>query len=201
MELMSSKRYFLVPTFLFLLPLNDDDWSLYSVHFLFYFIYFLALTFTCVRVFTHSNVKDIHSVLEVTVFDEDRDRSADYLGKVAIPLLHVSYEHFLGVGLKGHTPSGKDLKKKKKKLSEVKVLTSKGVDPISVWLVRSEMESKRATCWKIRSWPARPKESSTWRSTSSTTLWVSLRPIIGRAERASSRFFFKSLPNNSESCE
>lgn len=37
-----------------------------------------------------SNVKDIHSVLEVTVFDEDRDRSADFLGKIAIPLLHVS---------------------------------------------------------------------------------------------------------------
>nr|XP_033502076.1 multiple C2 and transmembrane domain-containing protein 1 isoform X3 [Epinephelus lanceolatus] len=35
------------------------------------------------------NVKDIHSVLEVTVFDEDRDRSADFLGKVAIPLLHI----------------------------------------------------------------------------------------------------------------
>lgn len=37
-----------------------------------------------------SNVKDIHSVLEVTVFDEDRDRSADFLGKVVIPLLRVS---------------------------------------------------------------------------------------------------------------
>lgn len=37
-----------------------------------------------------SNVKDIHSVLEVTVYDEDRDRSADFLGKVAIPLLSVS---------------------------------------------------------------------------------------------------------------
>ncbi|CAJ1069989.1 multiple C2 and transmembrane domain-containing protein 1-like isoform X1 [Xyrichtys novacula] len=35
------------------------------------------------------NVKDIHSVLEVTVFDEDRDRSADFLGKIVIPLLHV----------------------------------------------------------------------------------------------------------------
>uniref|UniRef100_UPI0037E73D72 multiple C2 and transmembrane domain-containing protein 1 isoform X4 n=1 Tax=Semicossyphus pulcher TaxID=241346 RepID=UPI0037E73D72 len=35
------------------------------------------------------NLKDIHSVLEVTVFDEDRDRSADFLGKVVIPLLHV----------------------------------------------------------------------------------------------------------------
>ncbi|XP_037608953.1 multiple C2 and transmembrane domain-containing protein 1 isoform X7 [Sebastes umbrosus] len=40
------------------------------------------------KVFTF-NVKDIHSVLEVTVFDEDRDRSADFLGKVAIPLLYV----------------------------------------------------------------------------------------------------------------
>lgn len=43
----------------------------------------------CLRVWS-SNVKDIHSVLEVTVYDEDRDRSADFLGKVAIPLLHVS---------------------------------------------------------------------------------------------------------------
>lgn len=41
-----------------------------------------------------SNVKDIHSVLEVTVYDEDRDRSADFLGKVAIPLLNVSQRQF-----------------------------------------------------------------------------------------------------------
>ncbi|KAI5613254.1 multiple C2 and transmembrane domain-containing protein 1 [Silurus asotus] len=40
------------------------------------------------KVFTF-NVKDIHSVLEVTVYDEDRDRSADFLGKVAIPLLSI----------------------------------------------------------------------------------------------------------------
>ncbi|KAM4720409.1 multiple C2 and transmembrane domain-containing protein 1 isoform 2-T2 [Anableps anableps] len=40
------------------------------------------------KVFTF-NVKDVHSVLEVSVFDEDRDRSADFLGKVAIPLLNV----------------------------------------------------------------------------------------------------------------
>ncbi|XP_048838908.1 multiple C2 and transmembrane domain-containing protein 1-like isoform X3 [Brienomyrus brachyistius] len=40
------------------------------------------------KVFTF-NVKDIHSVLEVTVYDEDRDRTADFLGKVAIPLLHI----------------------------------------------------------------------------------------------------------------
>nr|XP_020508034.1 multiple C2 and transmembrane domain-containing protein 1 isoform X2 [Labrus bergylta] len=40
------------------------------------------------KVFTF-NVKDIHSVLQVTVYDEDRDRSADFLGKVAIPLLNI----------------------------------------------------------------------------------------------------------------
>ncbi|XP_055968526.1 multiple C2 and transmembrane domain-containing protein 1 isoform X7 [Sorex fumeus] len=40
------------------------------------------------KVFTF-NIKDIHSVLEVTVYDEDRDRSADFLGKVAIPLLSL----------------------------------------------------------------------------------------------------------------
>ncbi|XP_073446220.1 multiple C2 and transmembrane domain-containing protein 1 isoform X4 [Dendrobates tinctorius] len=40
------------------------------------------------KVFTF-NVNDIHSVLEVTVYDEDRDRSADFLGKVAIPLLSI----------------------------------------------------------------------------------------------------------------
>ncbi|XP_030326243.1 multiple C2 and transmembrane domain-containing protein 1 isoform X3 [Strigops habroptila] len=40
------------------------------------------------KIFTF-NIKDIHSVLEVTVYDEDRDRSADFLGKVAIPLLSI----------------------------------------------------------------------------------------------------------------
>ncbi|XP_053154643.1 multiple C2 and transmembrane domain-containing protein 1 isoform X4 [Hemicordylus capensis] len=40
------------------------------------------------KIFTY-NIKDIHTVLEVTVYDEDRDRSADFLGKVAIPLLSI----------------------------------------------------------------------------------------------------------------
>uniref|UniRef100_A0A673LXQ1 Multiple C2 and transmembrane domain-containing protein 1-like n=1 Tax=Sinocyclocheilus rhinocerous TaxID=307959 RepID=A0A673LXQ1_9TELE len=40
------------------------------------------------KVFTF-NVKDIHSVLEISVYDEDRDRSTDFLGKVAVPLLNV----------------------------------------------------------------------------------------------------------------
>ncbi|XP_031704827.1 multiple C2 and transmembrane domain-containing protein 1 isoform X9 [Anarrhichthys ocellatus] len=47
------------------------------------------------KVFTF-NVKDIHSVLEVTVYDEDRDRSADFLGKVAIPLLNRQQLGFKG---------------------------------------------------------------------------------------------------------
>ncbi|XP_076373658.1 multiple C2 and transmembrane domain-containing protein 1-like [Tachypleus tridentatus] len=34
-------------------------------------------------------VKDIHSVLEVTVYDEDRDKRCEFLGKVAIPLLKI----------------------------------------------------------------------------------------------------------------
>jgi len=36
-----------------------------------------------------SNVKDINSVLEVTVYDEDRDHKVEFLGKVAIPLLRI----------------------------------------------------------------------------------------------------------------
>ncbi|XP_022252034.1 multiple C2 and transmembrane domain-containing protein 1-like, partial [Limulus polyphemus] len=34
-------------------------------------------------------VKDIHSVLEVTVYDEDRDKRCEFLGKVSIPLLKI----------------------------------------------------------------------------------------------------------------
>ncbi|XP_069158237.1 multiple C2 and transmembrane domain-containing protein isoform X3 [Procambarus clarkii] len=35
------------------------------------------------------NVKDIHSILEVTVYDEDRDHKVEFLGKVNIPLLKI----------------------------------------------------------------------------------------------------------------
>ena len=38
-----------------------------------------------------SKVMDIHAVLEVTVFDEDPDKKAEFLGKVSIPLLQVLY--------------------------------------------------------------------------------------------------------------
>ncbi|XP_077989292.1 multiple C2 and transmembrane domain-containing protein 1-like isoform X2 [Glandiceps talaboti] len=40
------------------------------------------------KVFTF-NVKDIHECLEVTVYDEDRNKSLEFLGKVAIPLLRI----------------------------------------------------------------------------------------------------------------
>ncbi|XP_062439294.1 multiple C2 and transmembrane domain-containing protein 2 [Rhea pennata] len=40
------------------------------------------------KVFTFP-IKDIHDVLEVTVFDEDGDKPPDFLGKVVIPLLSI----------------------------------------------------------------------------------------------------------------
>ena len=42
-------------------------------------------------------MSDIHSVLEVTVFDQDRDQKVDFLGKVDIPLLKVSSTILLNV--------------------------------------------------------------------------------------------------------
>ncbi|KAK3913702.1 Multiple C2 and transmembrane domain-containing protein [Frankliniella fusca] len=40
------------------------------------------------KIFTF-NVKDINSVLEITVYDEDRDHKVEFLGKLAIPLIRV----------------------------------------------------------------------------------------------------------------
>ncbi|XP_048383486.1 multiple C2 and transmembrane domain-containing protein 1-like isoform X3 [Stegostoma tigrinum] len=62
------------------IELNNDRLQTHTVH--------RSLNPEWNKVFTF-NVKDIHSVLEVTVYDEDRDRSADFLGKVAIPLLNI----------------------------------------------------------------------------------------------------------------
>lgn len=53
-----------------------------------YYFYVSAL-------FCSSPIKDIHDVLEVTVFDEDGDKPPDFLGKVAIPLLSVSYPYHM----------------------------------------------------------------------------------------------------------
>ncbi|XP_050073733.1 multiple C2 and transmembrane domain-containing protein isoform X1 [Anopheles maculipalpis] len=40
------------------------------------------------KIFTF-NVKDMSSVLEITVYDEDRDHKVEFLGKVVIPLLRI----------------------------------------------------------------------------------------------------------------
>ena len=37
-------------------------------------------------------------MLEVTVFDEDRDKKVEFLGKIAIPLLRVSIASMQKVG-------------------------------------------------------------------------------------------------------
>ena len=71
---------------------NQLELSKFSKAFLFLFSTDEVFVFSYVCLLC-SNIKDIHSVLEVTVYDEDRDRSADFLGKVAIPLLSVSFIH------------------------------------------------------------------------------------------------------------
>ena len=42
--------------------------------------------------FLSSDVKDIHDCLEISVYDEDKRGAPDLLGKVAIPLLQVSFQ-------------------------------------------------------------------------------------------------------------
>ena len=39
--------------------------------------------------FVSRDVNDIHSVLEVTVYDQDKDHAVDFLGKLASPVLQV----------------------------------------------------------------------------------------------------------------
>lgn len=53
---------------------------------LFCFIFYVYLNY-CYYYYC-SKIKDIHEVLEVTIYDEDKDR-CEFLGKVAIPLLKV----------------------------------------------------------------------------------------------------------------
>ena len=35
-------------------------------------------------------MKDLHEALDVTVYDEDRDKKVEFLGRVLIPLLKVN---------------------------------------------------------------------------------------------------------------
>lgn len=58
------------------------------------------------RTFT-MEVTDIHSVLEVTVFDEDKDLKREFLGKVAIPLLKVNNGRPTWYALKDHKLTGR----------------------------------------------------------------------------------------------
>lgn len=45
-------------------------------------------------------VKDIHSVLELTVYDEDRDKKCEFLGKLAVPLIKIKNGEKKWYGLK-----------------------------------------------------------------------------------------------------
>ncbi|XP_055489302.1 multiple C2 and transmembrane domain-containing protein 1-like isoform X2 [Leucoraja erinacea] len=62
------------------IELNNDRLQTHTIH--------RSLNPVWNKVFTF-DIKDIHSVLDVSVYDEDRDRRADFLGKVAIPLLAI----------------------------------------------------------------------------------------------------------------
>uniref|UniRef100_A0A8C0LVX9 Multiple C2 and transmembrane domain-containing protein 2 n=1 Tax=Canis lupus familiaris TaxID=9615 RepID=A0A8C0LVX9_CANLF len=73
------------------------------------------------KVFTFP-IKDIHDVLEVTVFDEDGDKPPDFLGKVAIPLLSVK------ASIRTFTPREKRFVEDSRKLS--KKILSRDVDRV-----------------------------------------------------------------------
>ena len=36
-----------------------------------------------------SDIRDIHDIVEITVYDEDKDHKYEFLGKVLVPLLRV----------------------------------------------------------------------------------------------------------------
>ena len=39
--------------------------------------------------FSFSDIRDIHDIIEITVYDEDKDHKYEFLGKVLVPLLRV----------------------------------------------------------------------------------------------------------------
>ncbi|KAF4804172.1 Multiple C2 and transmembrane domain-containing protein 2 [Turdus rufiventris] len=77
------------------------------------------------KVFTFP-IKDIHDVLEVTVFDEDGDKPPDFLGKVAIPLLSIK-------------ASIRTFKPREKRFTEENRKFSKKVFVVTVWTVELYM--------------------------------------------------------------
>jgi len=57
-----------------------------------------------------SDIDDIHSVLEVFVYDENPDKKVDFLGKLAVPLLRVSIHSLRRVQIAVATLSGNSLR-------------------------------------------------------------------------------------------
>ena len=46
----------------------------------------IILPFICI---CFSDIRDIHDIVEITVYDEDKDHKYEFLGRVQIPLLRV----------------------------------------------------------------------------------------------------------------
>lgn len=56
------------------------------------FVFNVLMWITFGYLLCYSPVKDINDVIELTVLDENGDKSPNVLGKVAIPLLSVSVQ-------------------------------------------------------------------------------------------------------------
>ena len=54
-------------------------------------VIFFILGINKLYYFSSSDVKDIHDILEVTVFDEDKDHKYEFLGKVKVNIIIVKY--------------------------------------------------------------------------------------------------------------
>ncbi|KAK6293962.1 hypothetical protein J4Q44_G00347920 [Coregonus suidteri] len=89
------------------------------------------------KVFTFP-VKDVHDVLELTIFDEDGDKAPDFLGKVAIPLLSVR------AAIRTFTP-------KEKKFMEDNPKFSKKILARNVYRVRNLYRAVQSTFQYIKS--------------------------------------------------
>ena len=55
--------------------------------------YYINITITPISpnlTLSQSEIKDLHSSIDVNIYDEDRDRKNEFLGRVLIPVLTVS---------------------------------------------------------------------------------------------------------------